>query len=353
MERYDCKICSEEFIIEESYQVPTFEINFPKGKFEYIVCSHCGSIQIKNIPDNLSDYYDNDNYYSFTNFNKLISFLLSHFYKNYFHFDLIGYLTSFFLQYDESWNSTAKLFKNNIIDFISKILDVGCGNGIFINHLSHLGFKNLEGTDPFIQEAILNDSYKVFKKEIQDLESTGEYDLILFKDSLEHVFNPIEILSEAERLLSDEGRILITIPLKNGVMWDMYKEYSFILCPPTHIAVPSLKGLEFMASECNLEICEIICDSNEFLLLMSEDKLNHRTQYSKDSISSYFNCVNPLRKFYNIYLKKFNTTFFKDKPLTIHQVHQKVNDLNNRQETDHATIILKKIHINQRMAQYD
>ena len=337
-----CRVCSEHFHIDEEYDVPVFEENFPEGIFKYVVCSNCGSIQIRDIPKNLGEYYENESYYSFSNFNKLVKFLLYHYHKNYFSFDLIGWITSKFIQYDESWNSVAKLFKTNQIDFNSKILDVGCGNGIFIKHLSELGFKNLLGIEPFIDEEIITDNYRVLKKELQELNNDTKFDLICFKDSLEHVFNPIETLQEASNRLNDEGIILITIPLKNGVTWDVYKEYSFVLCPPTHISVPSIKGMTENSKLCDLEIKELICDSNEFLVLMSEDKINSLRQYEKGSISSHFNSLNPFKKIYNLYIKKFSTKIFPEKKLSMYQVRNKVHSLNKENKTDHAIIILTK-----------
>ncbi|WP_323735600.1 class I SAM-dependent methyltransferase [Methanosphaera sp. ISO3-F5] len=337
-----CRVCSEQFIVDEEYDVPVFEENFPEGIFKYVVCSNCDSIQIRDIPNNLSEYYENESYYSFSNFNKLVQFLLYHYHRNYFDFDLVGWITSKFIQYDESWNCVAKLFKTNQIDLNSKVLDVGCGNGIFIRHLSDLGFKNLLGIEPFIDEEIITDSYNVLKKELQELNNDSKFDLICFKDSLEHVFNPIETLREASKRLNDEGIILITIPLKNGVIWDVYKEYSFVLCPPTHISVPSIKGMMEISKLCNLEIKELICDSNEFLVLMSEDKINSRRQYEKGSISSHFNSLNPFKKIYNLYIKKFSTKIFPEKKLSMYQVRNKVFSLNKENKTDHATIILTK-----------
>lgn len=37
--------------------------------FEYVKCSECGCLQIREIPENLGDYYDNAIYYSFKSIN--------------------------------------------------------------------------------------------------------------------------------------------------------------------------------------------------------------------------------------------------------------------------------------------
>lgn len=342
MQKMLCKICQTEFVIDEKYDVSTYEAEFPEGEFEYVVCSNCNSILIKDIPSNLGQYYDNENYYSFSDFNGIIRFLLSHFHRNYFKFDFIGFLTSFFIQYDESWNQTAILFKKGLIEYDSNILDIGCGNGIFINHLSQLGFKHLEGIEPFLEEEVINENIRIYNEDILNFTPNKKYDLIFFKDSLEHVFNPFETLNKAVSLLSDKGMIMVTIPLKNGRMWDVYKEFSFVLCPPTHICVPSIQGLNELSKSCGLEISNLICDSNEFLLLNSEDKIKGRKQYAEESISSYFNSTNPFKKLYNLYIKKFDTIFFNDSRLTMYQIQKRVNILNQQEETDHATIILRK-----------
>ena len=193
---------------------------------------------------------------------------------------------------------------------------------------------------------MIKEGFQVLKRDINELDENNTYDLICFKDSLEHVFKPVESLKKASKLLKPNGKIMITIPLKNGIMWDIYKEYSFVLCPPTHIIIPSIEGVEKISDLCDLKIKELTCDSNEFLVLMSEDKINFKKQFAEDSYSKYIHSLNPIRKLYNLYIKKFNTRLFPDSNLTMYQIQKKVFELNEKNETDHGIFILEKIDAN-------
>ena len=79
---------------------------------------------------------------------------------------------------------------------------------------------------------------------------------------------------------------------------------------------------------------------------MSEDKINFKKQFAEDSYSKYIHSLNPIRKLYNLYIKKFNTRLFPDSNLTMYQIQKKVFELNEKNETDHGIFILEKIDAN-------
>lgn len=58
-----CRTCGN----DKENKVVTLKGSFygTKGEFEYFICDKCGCLQIADVPDNLSDYYNNESYYSF------------------------------------------------------------------------------------------------------------------------------------------------------------------------------------------------------------------------------------------------------------------------------------------------
>ena len=50
--------------------------------------------------------------------------------------------------------------------------------------------------------------------------SDGEFDAVLTSEVLEHVFNPDEFLSEINRVLRDDGVLLLTVPF----VWDEHEQ---------------------------------------------------------------------------------------------------------------------------------
>lgn len=94
-----------------------------------------------------------------------------------------------------------------------RILDVGCGDGLFFPYLSRLG--EVEGVEP--QPALVTDKGqrwgRIHTVPFDERFRPGKrFTLILFLDVLEHLANPAAALRHAIRLLDSQGRILITLP---------------------------------------------------------------------------------------------------------------------------------------------
>lgn len=90
-----------------------------------------------------------------------------------------------------------------------KILDMGCGEGIFVKELKSRGFLNVWGID-------LNYESNVVKR--GDILETGfgdkEFDVVLLLDVIEHLsFEEQEkVLVEIKRIIKDGGEVIFSIP---------------------------------------------------------------------------------------------------------------------------------------------
>jgi SAM-dependent methyltransferase len=112
----------------------------------------------------------------------------------------------------------AELFSISEIEN-SRILDVGCGTGIFMLPIITKGCLNLTGIDgqnEFINKAIRRGYNDV--KVINDFNfssfpfSDKEFDIAICKDVFEHLVNPEFCLSEIYRILKPNGLLLIHVP---------------------------------------------------------------------------------------------------------------------------------------------
>jgi 2-polyprenyl-3-methyl-5-hydroxy-6-metoxy-1,4-benzoquinol methylase len=97
-----------------------------------------------------------------------------------------------------------------------KILDIGCGAGIFASQLINEE-REIWGIEPDNNSAQLASEklYKVLTGKIEDVlgDLPGNYfDAIFFNDVLEHLIDPWTIIQKIKAKLSDKGRLICSIP---------------------------------------------------------------------------------------------------------------------------------------------
>lgn len=99
-----------------------------------------------------------------------------------------------------------------------RILDVGCGAGLFFPDLMELG--QVEGVEPDPHLAAQGPhSERIHVAPFDErLELSDPYSLILMLDVLEHLEAPIETLSQAANLLAPQGILFVTVPAFN-MLW--------------------------------------------------------------------------------------------------------------------------------------
>lgn len=229
------------------------------------------------------------------------------------------------------------MFKENKINYDSKILDIGCGSGAFLHDLSEIGFNDLNGMEPFIEEEINVKEFKIYKSLIDSFNPNKTYDLIFLKDSLEHMEDSFSSLKKVEELLDDEGYLIITIPVKTEYFYNLYGEYWFQLDAPRHLVTFSLEGFEAMIEKLNLTIEDIIFNSTPSAFIISEDYLKGNSMYSENSFFTRNILKNEIRKEIrktNIEKLDIKTTFYKLNPL--------IGELNDNQNSEHAIFLLNK-----------
>lgn len=286
-----CIICHNT-VNNQSYTVKELQLGLG-DEFHYQLCGNCGSMQLLDPPADFSRYYPNDNYYSFNlemrslkkpgylrkakasyilyNRQVLVGKLLS-----------IGYTIPDFYK----WMINTKMQLN---DFI---LDVGCGNGSLLTKLQKLGFTNLTGIDPFINEERDLGTIKILKRELADLD--GKFDLIMMHHSLEHMFEPLKALQKAYALLNDDRYLLVRIPVMGTYGWHQYAAYWCGIDAPRHIFIPSEKGMLMLAEQAGFKAEKVEYDSSDYVIWSSEQYVkgiplhapNSRMMGKKNSIFS-------------------------------------------------------------------
>lgn len=113
----------------------------------------------------------------------------------------------------------------SLVEPNKKVLDVGCATGRVAEKLQKEKKCSVVGIEISKEMAVLAKKrcLKVIVANIETLKSLNYpenfFDIILFADVLEHCRNPLEILQNLRKYLSDKGYILISIP--NVANWEI------------------------------------------------------------------------------------------------------------------------------------
>lgn len=239
-----------------------------REEFAYFQCAVCECLQIETIPENLARYYP-EGYNGFSN-------PRTHLYDGLKgQFRRMRYQTALFP--DNGVNrALTKLFPAKQYTLLgqlnltrsSRILDVGCGAGAYLYPLYELGMTNVRGIDPFAGPIIYPNGYRVEKKFVSELD--GEWDVILFNHSFEHVPNPLETVQAVARLLAPGGVAMIRIPTVSSYAWQHYREHWFQLDAPRHLFLHSVKSMTLLGEQANLPLSDVVYDSDHAQFTTSE-----------------------------------------------------------------------------------
>lgn len=94
-----------------------------------------------------------------------------------------------------------------------KVLDLGCGAGLFLQVSAKLGAQTW-GVEPspIAAEVSRSAGINVFNGKLEDFETAERFDVITANQVLEHVPEPVDTLTRMRGLLAPGGSIWITVP---------------------------------------------------------------------------------------------------------------------------------------------
>jgi len=263
-----CKICDN---ISGNKEYFPREMYFGwENIFEYFECANCGTLQIKDIPQDIHKYYPK-NYYSYNDIITLKENILKKFLRHQrtkhhlIRQNIIGMLVSNFFGAPNylRWAKIVKLKKEN------RVLDIGCGVGSLLICMEKDGFNNLTGLDLFIENEInYENGVKILKKPVYELKE--KYDFIMLNHSFEHMSDPILILKHLNQIITDTGTILIRIPVASSFAWEKYGNNWVSLDAPRHFFLHTVEGMKIIAKKSGLDLFKIEYDSTEWQFWGSE-----------------------------------------------------------------------------------
>lgn len=262
---FECQICGNS---EHNTQHEVREMMLGlRDKHTYVECADCGCLQLAQVPKNIQDYYPSEDYYSYDTIKAAtgIKGALIKMRDRYAATGkcIIGKLMQRFQPHDK-----LPSLRHTQVTLDSKILDIGCGAGHLLHSMKESGFKNLLGIDPFNKDKIQYDNGLCIEQvSIHDLprkNMEGDWDLLMFNHSYEHVQDQQAVLEKTYQLLRPGGICMIRIPTVTSWAWRSYGVDWVQLDAPRHLFLHSLKSIHVLAEQAGFKLEEVIYDSFAF-----------------------------------------------------------------------------------------
>ena len=144
-----------------------------------------------------------------------------------------------------------------------RLLDVGCGTGIFLGEAQRSGHWELMGVEPTPQAAAYTHEVlgiSVLAQRFNEVElSVGTFDVITMWNVLEHLDSPIKDLRHAYQLIRPGGWLVLEIPNVDGIGVKLFGRYWLGWDLPRHLYLFPQKHLRRILGEIGFEWVDARC----------------------------------------------------------------------------------------------
>jgi 2-polyprenyl-3-methyl-5-hydroxy-6-metoxy-1,4-benzoquinol methylase len=235
----NCPVCQSQ-TFEEYLTVKDYTVS--QEQFKIVTCKKCGFRFTNPRPysEAIGEYYKAESYISHTNTSKG---LISKIYQEVRKFTLKG--------------------KLNLINRLSpqkgKLLDVGCGTGMFLNVARENGWK-VNGIEP-------DAGARAIAEEVNDIKIKGEvfssfenetFEIITLWHVLEHVHELNATIDWLKEKLSKDGSLLIAVPNHESKDAEIYQEQWAAYDVPRHLYHFSQKSIKELFANHGFELKETL-----------------------------------------------------------------------------------------------
>ncbi|MBO8180439.1 MAG: class I SAM-dependent methyltransferase [Archaeoglobus sp.] len=151
-----------------------------------------------------------------------------------------------------------------------KILDVGCGSGKIIAVLEKLGWDvyGIDLSSRAIENAKKRGLKKVYVGELTNFHFPKKYfDVVLMRHVIEHIHNPNDYLSHINKILKDDGLLIISVPNINSREFKIFREYWYQLDVPRHLHFFNIHTLSKLLSNNKFNVINKYEDYRPFFSL--------------------------------------------------------------------------------------
>lgn len=139
------------------------------------------------------------------------------------------------------------------------ILEVGAGSGERTVRLADLGWYAVgQDPDPEAGSAAKAAGVAFVNAGVTSMSTmVGAFDVVGMAHVIEHVGNPRDFLSTCLALLSAEGELVVLTPNAAGAGATAFGRWWYGMEQPRHLGIPTLRGLQELASRLDAEVVEL------------------------------------------------------------------------------------------------
>ena len=144
----------------------------------------------------------------------------------------------------------------------SRVLDVGCGGGQFLDRIRSETGCHVDGVD--ISEAAVAVAHQqygidIFNGPLTDAPFPADsFDVITAWSYLEHVLNPSEVLQKMRSLLKPDGQCVIAVPNIDSFNARIFKDKWYHLDCPRHLQLYSPETVRKLLDKAGLVVTRIV-----------------------------------------------------------------------------------------------
>ncbi len=161
-----------------------------------------------------------------------------------------------------------------------KLLDVGCGNGRYLDGMKKLGWRT-QGVE-FNASAVEVCKLSGLTVHHGDLFSahfeSNSFDVINVSHVIEHVPNPMTFFTELARVLKPKGSLVIKTPNSMALGRKLFNTNWYANDVPRHLYLFAYQNLSVLANNCGLKMQLFKTDSTPKIILNSLDYVTENTQ---------------------------------------------------------------------------
>ena len=256
-EKISCNLCGgkdSEFLFEARDRLHGIE-----GAFTYVRCSECGLVYMNPqvVPEETAKLYPSD-YAPHTTAAKGAASKIRSLYNRLMKTPLMAQFIK--------WISNVKI-ANEIyrgLDQKSRILDIGCGAGAFLNRVKTDKGCEVNGVDisgAAVEAAKNSFGLDIFKGTITEAPfEDGSFDVITAWWYLEHIPDPHVTAARIGNLLKPNGHCIIGVPNFESFNAKRFKDKWYHLDCPRHLCIWTPSAMKRLLEQHGLTVTGIIYD---------------------------------------------------------------------------------------------